>query len=148
MGGSGTSDPDPPAAPAMSTRADHIRHLFAVWTRDGLDAVLALMPDDVEWAPLTADGRRFDSAGLRAFFEEERRGGDVREFEVVDVEEIHDHVLVTGKLHVRSGDARVEVQPCLVYRFDGDRVSSVVGHPTRAAALAAIAGPPAGGTGP
>lgn len=130
----------------MTARADRIRELLALWARDGLDPVLELLPDDVVWAPLTADGRRFDNDGLRAFLEQERREGGARDYEPTMFEEIGDHVLVSGSLHVQARDSRVEVQPCLVYRFEGDRLRSVTGYPTRAAALAAIAVPPGDGS--
>lgn len=103
--------------------------------------MLELVPDDVVWTPLVP-GRPLIGDELRTYLLEETRRGENREHIVLHVEEHGDHVLAAGSLQVRSRDAHLDVQPCWLYRFDGERLRTMTGFPTRAAALDAIAQAP------
>lgn len=115
-----------------------VRDLFRAYETDGVGAMLELVPDDVVWTPIVP-GRSFVGAELRSFLHAESDRGEAREYQVLEFEEHGDHVIAAGSLQVRSRDLHVDVQPCWVYRFDGDRLRSMTGYPTRAAALQAIA---------
>lgn len=127
----------------MGSRAEFVRELFRVYEEQGVAAMLELVPDDVVWTPIVP-GRSLVGQELRTYLLAEGARGEAREHRVLEVEEHGEHVIASGSLQVRSRDLHVDVQPCWVYRFEGDRLRSMTGYPTRTAALRAVAeaGPP------
>jgi ketosteroid isomerase-like protein len=121
----------------MGWRSEKVRELFRVYEERGVAAMLELVPDDVVWTPIVP-GRSLVGEELRTYLEDESRRGGAREHDVLELEEIGDHVLAYGSLQVRSRDLHVDVQPCWLYRFEGDRLRTMTAYPTRARALEAI----------
>lgn len=124
----------------MSTRVATVLELFRALADEGIEGVLERTPDDVVWAPLTAEGREFVGAEVREHFRAQRREATDQQQRIGAVEEHGNAVLVVGSLQLRSREARVDLQPCWVYEFDDeDRLRRASGYPSRRQALAALA---------
>jgi hypothetical protein len=123
-------------------RVSVVRSIFEAAMRDGPLAGVALVPDDMTWVPFGGAGIVLHGrADLQRFYRElEGRGGRFEPY-ATDFESVGDHVLVTGsaRFHPGTGGFR-ESSLVWVFSFAGDRLVRETPYPTRADALAAIAG--------
>jgi ketosteroid isomerase-like protein len=119
--------------------AQQVEAIFKAYVAGGVEAVLSLCDDDVEWAPHGAGDRILHgSAELRAFFAEQAALGERRELTVYAIEPMGDAVLITGALRRLRQGRLTESQVAWVCRFCDGRLRSAVSYPTRAAALRAV----------
>ena len=98
---------------ASASLVGRTRDYVAVWQRDGLDAFLDLVPDDIELVPFSAGGRRlWGKESIRDFWRSAEARGQQVELQLGDVELLdEDNVLVTGTLIRRSGATTAVVPP-------------------------------------
>src|SRR5687768_17880151 len=97
---------------ARSTKSATVRAMWDAWTREGIDAFLAMAPPDVEWRPSVAGGKAlWGSRDIRAFFKAMEERGERIEAEIQEIEELGDEsVLVIGHLR-RTGPHGTAVDP-------------------------------------
>lgn len=119
----------------MTVTSDHverIREYFEVWSREGLEAYLAMVPDDVEFVPYSAGGQRLSGkASLREFWDAAAARGERIEVEDIELEAIdRDNILVTGILvrHTREGKTSHPI--AWLYSFRDSRLWRASGHST------------------
>jgi ketosteroid isomerase-like protein len=119
--------------------AQQVEAMLKAYVADGVDAMLAMCDDDVDWSPHGAGDRIFHgSTELRDFFAGQRALGERRELTVYAIEEFGDAVLMSGALRrVRQGRL-TESQVAWVFQFRDGRLRSVLSYPTRAEALRAV----------
>jgi ketosteroid isomerase-like protein len=119
---------------------EFVERLWRTLEREGLDAMLELVPDDVVWEPVQAGGRGFRGHDeLRGYFAETEAEGRLIETVTYDMEPIGDHVLVSGSMRVHEGSALEDTQPAWVYYFEGERFVRAVGYASVTEARGAIA---------
>lgn len=113
-----------------------IREYLEVWRRDGLDAFLDLVPEDVEFVPYAGNGRALDGkAPLRDFWHEMAARGEELEVDVLDLEALDDdNVLVTGTLTRRGPDGSSTDRLAWLYSFRDGRLWRASGHASAAEA--------------
>ena len=125
----------------MSTLGDldpeaHVRALFAAYARGGPNAMCDLVGDDVEWRPLSGDGRRIEHHELMGDWGREhvdRVSAIVHGFETRG-----GHVVAHGSLRTFREGGFVDVQPSWVFFFEDRRLVRAVGYRTREEAIEAI----------
>jgi len=124
---------------------DLVAQVQAVWeayARGGVEAMLEVVDDDVEWQPHQAGGRVLHGAEeMRAFWAERVTAGERMEPTVYDLQRHGDCVVMTGALRVLSHGRLTESQLAWVYTFDDGRLRTASAYPTRAQALRAVAVP-------
>jgi hypothetical protein len=121
-------------------RIEYVRELWRRFTERGLDAVLEIVPDDVVWEPLAAEGRVLRGPDeLREHLARLEREGRPNRAESYAFEEVGDTVIVTGSMRQFHEHGFHDRQPAWVYWFSEDRLVRVVGFPSYGAARAAIA---------
>jgi len=117
-----------------------VKALWAAFSAGGLEAMLACVDDDVDWAPHLAGGRVLHgSQELRDFFSELDRHGERLEPTIYAIERHGDAVLLTGALRVARCGQLTESQLAWLYTFEGGRLRSATSYATRADALRALA---------
>jgi anti-anti-sigma factor len=111
-----------------------VRRLWKVWQRDGIEALTESVPDDVEWQPYSAGGRRLSSTReLRDFFT--NRVDEVLTAELFDVEAVEpDAVIATGVLRRETARATSATQVAWLYCFEHGRLRRASGHSSSAEA--------------
>jgi ketosteroid isomerase-like protein len=88
------------------TREEMIRRAYEAWSRRDIDALLELVPPDVEARPIL--GANIGSSvyhgkeGLRAWFEDLHQEWETFEARVTSVEERGDCALLTFQVHARG----------------------------------------------
>jgi ketosteroid isomerase-like protein len=122
---------------------DPVTQVQAIWeayARGGLEAMLDLAGDDVDWRPHQAGGRVLHGSDeMRAFYAEREIAGVRMEPTVYELERHGDAVVMTGALRVLSHGRLTESQLAWVYTFSDGRLQSASAYPTRAEALRAVA---------
>jgi len=119
-----------------------VQSLWDAYARDGLEGMLSVVDDDVDWRPHQAGGRVLHgSEEMRAFYAERKMAGERMEPTVYDLERVGDSVVLTGALRVVSQGRLTESQLAWVYTFDNGRLRTAAAYPTRAQALRAVAVP-------
>ena len=114
--------------------------MWDAWSREGIDAFLAIAPPDVEWRPSVAGGKAlWGSRDIRTFFKAMEDRGERIEVEIADLEEIgEDAVLVIGTLkrHGPSGTAVDQMAWLYLFR-DGNLWRATAHHNAEEARQAA-----------
>ena len=117
-----------------------VQTVWEAYARGGIDAVLEIVDDDVEWQPHQAGGRVLHgSEEVRAFYAGRETAGERMEPTVYDLQRYGDCVVMTGALRVLSHGRLTESQLAWVYTFSDGRLRSAAAYPTRAQALRAVA---------
>lgn len=118
------------------THVAAIREYLEVWRRDGLDAFLELVPEDVEFVPYTGNGRALaGKAPLRDFWQGVAARGEHVDVDVVELEALDDdNVLVTGTLTRRHADGSSTDRLAWLYSFREGRLWRASGHASAAEA--------------
>jgi ketosteroid isomerase-like protein len=118
---------------------EHVEAMLKVYVAEGIDALLAMCDDDVEWAPHGAgDEPLHGSSAVREFFVGQAALGERRELTIYSIEELGDAVLATGALRRVCQGRLTESQVAWVFQFRDGRLRSAIGYPTRAHALRAV----------
>jgi len=116
-----------------------VRELWRAWAGGGVEALLAHVDDDAEWAP-HAEGRVLRGAEeLRAFWADVAARGERREATLYRLERHGDAVVASGALRVVRDGHLTESQLAWVHAFVGGRLRSTAAYDTRAEALRAAA---------
>jgi ketosteroid isomerase-like protein len=117
-----------------------VQGIWDAYARGGLEGMLAVAHDDVEWSPHHAAGRVLHGSDeMRAFYAERADAGVRIEPTVYELERVGDAVVMTGSLRVLSRGRLTESQLAWVYTFSDGRLRSATAYPTRAEALRAVA---------
>jgi ketosteroid isomerase-like protein len=124
------------AAPTSVDLEARVRALWAAYARGGAAALRELVGEDVEWVPLSTDGRPVPLEEL--FGEWGRRQAERTSAAVHGFETRGDCVLAYGSLRTFRDGGFVDVQPCWVYFFREARLVRAAGYATREDALRAI----------
>jgi hypothetical protein len=122
-------------------RVAKVRELWDAYARSGLDAMLALVPEDVTWEPHTAGGRVFRTHDeLRAHWHSAEQRGERSEPRIREILAEGRFVLVLGQLR-NVAPGYISDSPLVwLYCFDADdQVAHASGHPSRARALQRMA---------
>jgi anti-anti-sigma factor len=135
---------------ARSEKSATVRAMWEAWTREGIDAFLAIAPPDVEWRPSVAGGKAlWGSRDIRTFFKAMEDRGERIEAEITELEEIGDDaVLVIGTLRRRGPQGTAVDQMAWLFLFrDGALWRATAHHNAdearQAARFASAALPPA-----
>jgi ketosteroid isomerase-like protein len=122
-------------------RVDHVRRLWEAFAHGGIDEVVELVDDGVEWRPYGAGGRVLHGAeDLRDYMERRAAQGDRIEAEVYSYEEYGECVLASGHLRIRTSEGMTDTQLHWLYTFAGDRLVRFEAFPSRDQAFAAARG--------
>jgi len=115
-----------------------VRRLWSAWASGGLESLLALLDDDVEWAPHAACGLVLHGRDeVRAFWAELAARGERREPTLYRIERHGDVVVSTGSLRIVRDGHLTEAQLAWLHEFSGGRLRSTAAYDSRAAALQA-----------
>jgi ketosteroid isomerase-like protein len=128
--------------PAMTDRSlvDEVKDLWTTWERQGLEAMLALVPDDVEWSPLSGGGvvlRGTDE--VRDFWARQESEGHREQAVAYRFDEEGDCVLVSGSLRQFAPHGWSDSQPLWGFFFRDGLLRRAVGFRSRDEALEAAA---------
>jgi hypothetical protein len=118
-----------------------VRRIFEVHRRSGEEAVLRMLPADVQWQTIGHAARVCHGIEeLRATWARRMATGERVEPHPETFEEIGDHVVVNGSARVLGGPGRGfrESSLCWVFAFAGDTLRAQWSAPTRAEALADV----------
>jgi ketosteroid isomerase-like protein len=111
-----------------------VRGLWRAFARGGIDGVLKIADEDVEWIPYGGGGRRYKGhEGLRQFMEERDTRPGLVVAEPYGYGDYGDNVLVYG--HVARGDTDQRV--FWVYTFNDGRLRRFEAFTDQAEAVAA-----------
>jgi ketosteroid isomerase-like protein len=106
----------------------YVRRLWDAFESGGVARMAELIPPDVTWRPLEADGHALEGTdGLDAFW-------SAREVEMPSLRMFHgngDDVLVEAEYR---HDGETVTTVWLLYRFQGQRLIEAIGFPTEAQA--------------
>lgn len=122
----------------MGDNVELVRQLWSAFERGGMEAVLEIADDDVEWSPYGAGGvvyRGHD--GLRAYMEERRERGEEADARLYSAFAKGDFVVARGEVRIRGEHGLVTMQPGWLYEFDEGRLVRFRGFPTQEAAMRA-----------
>ena len=125
---------------ARTSKSAAVRAMWDAWTREGIDAFLAIAPPDVEWRPSVAGGKAlWGSRDIRSFFKAMEERGERVEAEITELEEIGDDaVLVSGTLRrVGPHGTAVDGMAWLYLFRDGKLWRATAHHNTEEARQAA-----------
>ena len=130
---------DPAECAPPGDPVEVVRRLWAAFARGGVEEAVALVADDVEWAPHSADGvvlRGRDELAewARAFAASGRR----IEAHPYAFDRRDDCVVVSGFLRVTDGDEVTERHMHWMYRFGERGLARAEAHTSREAALSAV----------
>ena len=114
-------------------RVAAVQELWDAFARDGVDAMLALVPEDVVWEPHTAGGRVFRTHDeLREHWSGADRRGERIEPRVREILAEGSCVLVLGQLRTVSPGYISDSPLVWLYCFDSDdRLRHASGHASR-----------------
>jgi ketosteroid isomerase-like protein len=116
-----------------------VKRIWRAFDRQGLEAMLSLVPPDVQWEPIAGAGAVLNGRDeLRAFWAETTRAGRSSSARAYRYQQVGTCVLVTGSLRESDPTGLRDTQPTWVYFFDGEQLRRAVGYRTRADALAAV----------
>lgn len=119
--------------------AQAVRDLWAAYGKRGIEGMLALVPDDVEWAPIAGNGRTFHgSYEIRTFWLAQESDGKHENAVPHHYEQEGEAVLVSGSLRQFSTQGWSDTQPVWVFFFREGRLRRAQGFESRAAATEAI----------
>ena len=104
--------------------------MWDAWSREGIDAFLAIAPPDVEWRPSVAGGKAlWGSRDIRTFFKAMEDRGERIEAEITELEEIgEDAVLVIGTLRRRGPQGTAVDQMAWLFLFRDGRLWRATAH--------------------
>ena len=119
---------------------DAVRAMFEAFTEGNLEGVFTVTDDETEFWPHAAGGRVFRGRDEIAAYVSELAGrGERHEATLYGIERHGDVILVSGALRVSGPGHLTESQLIWSYRFEDGRLRRACGHPSRAAALEALA---------
>jgi hypothetical protein len=118
-----------------------VRRIFDTHRRGGEEALLSLLPADVQWQTIGHQAtvcRGIDE--LRAVWMRRLAAGERVEPHPEGFEEIGEHVVVSGSARIFAGPGRGfrESSLCWVFAFEGETLRAQWSAPTRAEALADV----------
>src|SRR5215212_2830721 len=120
----------------MADNVELVRQLWSAFERGGMDAVLEIADDDVEWTPYGGGGvvyRGHD--GLRAYMAQRRERGEETEARLYSAFAKGDFVVARGEVRIRGEHGLVTMQPGWLYEFSEGRLIRFRGFPTQEAAM-------------
>jgi anti-sigma B factor antagonist len=121
---------------ARSDNAETVRAMWDAWRQEGIDAFLAIAPDDVEWRPSLTGGKPlWGSRDLRAMFESLELRGERMEATIEQIEELgEESVLVLGTMRRHGPSGIAEDQMAWLYCFRDGRLWRATAHHSAAEA--------------
>jgi ketosteroid isomerase-like protein len=122
----------------VDERLDAVRELWRTYREEGVEPAIALLDPEVEF--VDHEGRAFRGHdGVRSFFAEFERRGEVFRASPYSFE-LHDpDLLVIGHRRIRTPDEMRGDYLFFVHSFRDGRVSRIAAHLSKDAALADIA---------
>jgi ketosteroid isomerase-like protein len=119
-------------------RVERVRHLWEAFGHGGIDEVVEIVDEDVEWHLYGAPGRTLRGReALRHYMEERAAQGDRIEAEAYSYEEYGDCVVVSGHLRIRTAEGMTDTQLHWLYSFADGRLVRFDAFHSRDQALAA-----------
>ena len=121
--------------------AEHVLALWSAFDERGVDAMLELVPDDVEWRPYMAGGATMKTTdGLREYVESVRASGERQRADIEHVEELDGGlVLVVGAFERSRGPVTLREDMAWLYGFEAGRLRWAQGFPGESEARSAAA---------
>ena len=115
---------------ARSEKTATVRAMWDAWSREGIDAFLAIAPPGVEWRPSVAGGKAlWGSRDIRTFFKAMEDRGETIEAEITELEEIgEDAVLVIGTLRRRGPHGSAVDQMAWLFLFRDGKLWRATAH--------------------
>jgi limonene-1,2-epoxide hydrolase len=121
------------------SEAEAVRELWTAFERNGLQAMLELVPPDVEWAPVAAGERVLHGSDeIRAFWSQEEASGHREQAVAYRFEQDGDAVLVSGSLRQFAAHGWSDSQPLWVFFFSNGQLRRAQGFRSRSEALEAV----------
>jgi anti-anti-sigma factor len=121
---------------ARTNNAAIVRAMWDAWSQEGVDAFLALVPEDVEWRPHVSGGKPLWGSGdVRSLFKRLEERGERLEAEITEIEEIgEESVLVAGTMRRHGPQGTAEDQMAWLYSFRDGRLWRASAHNSQAEA--------------
>ena len=105
----------------------------------GIDAVVELVDEDVEWHLFGAPGRVLHGRDeLRQYMEERLERGERVEAETYSFEERGECILASGHVRWRTAEGMTDTQLHWLYVFEDERLARFESFTSRERALAAV----------
>lgn len=109
-------------------RVARVQQLWRAYESEGIDAVVALVDEDVVWEPLGANGQSIVGAkALRDWFVSLEQDGRRQSAQANLYEQIGSAVVVTGSLRQWESAGFAETQPGWLYVFSDDKLVRMTG---------------------
>ena len=122
----------------MADNVELVRRLWSAFERGGLEAVLEIVDQDVEWEPYGGGGVVYHGHdGLRAYMEERRSRGEEADARLYSAFAKGEYVVARGEVRIQGEHGIVTMQPGWLYEFRDGRLLRFRGFPTQEAALRA-----------
>ena len=122
----------------MADNVELVRQLWTAFERGGIDAVLEIVDEDVEWEPYGGGGTVYRGHdGLRAYMQGRRERGEEADGRLYSAFAKGDAVVARGEVRIRGEHGIVTMQPGWLYEFRGGKLIRFRGFPTQEAALRA-----------
>ena len=119
---------------------DTVRELWARFERDGIEAALGLVDEDVVYLLQLAGGRVLHGSDeVRALFAEAERQGVSLDARLDALESRGDAVIASGSVRIQRPDGLSEAQYHWVFHFAGGRLRRLSVYGAREEALASLA---------
>src|ERR671939_609555 len=129
---------------AQLSPVDTVRELWARFERDGVEAALGLVDEDVVYLLQFAGGRVLHgSAEVRALFAEFEARGMSLEARLDTLEQRGDAVVASGTVRMHRPDGLQEAQYHWVFHFAGGRLRRLSRYPGRRDGPVALSAPKA-----
>ena len=119
---------------------DAVRSLIDAYEHGDVDGFLAVAGEETEFLPHAGRGRVLRGPEQLADYLAELAGrGERHEITIYGIERFGDVVLVSGALRISGPGHLTESQLIWSYAFEDGRLRRAAGHPSRAAAMEALA---------
>jgi ketosteroid isomerase-like protein len=117
---------------------DLVRRLWDAFDEGGIEAVLEIADEDVEWEPYAGGGVVYRGhEGLRGYMEWRASRDEKAEARLYSAFARENYVVARGEVRIRGANGLVTMQPGWLYEFRGGKLVRFRGFPTQEAALRA-----------
>jgi ketosteroid isomerase-like protein len=122
----------------MADNVELVKQLWTAFERGGIEAVLEIVDEDVEWEPYGGGGAVYRGhEGLRAYMQERVDRNEQADGRLYSAFAKGDAVVAKGEIRIRGEHGIVTMQPGWLYEFRDGKLVRFRGFPTQDAALRA-----------
>jgi ketosteroid isomerase-like protein len=122
----------------MADKVELVKQLWSAFERGGIEAVLEIADEDVEWEPYGGGGAVYRGhEGLRAYMQERVDRNEQADGRLYSAFAKGDAVVAKGEIRIQGEQGIVTMQPGWLYEFREGKLVRFRGFPTQDAALRA-----------